>query len=95
MRTLADLIVEWFKGGPRRTASSLSRATGVPRNTISAILSGNREPGIEVAAKLARALPRHEVAMIVLDGQPEIQILFRSYPDSVAPQALQLCSSEH
>ncbi len=96
MRTIAELIREWMSGDPkRRTAASLSRATGVPKNTLSTILSGNREPGIETAARLARVLPRDEVAMIVLAGQPDIRILFGCYSRCESPSVMQLGSSEH
>lgn len=94
MRGLAELIVEWLKGGENRTAASLSRATGVPRNTISTILSGARVTGIEVASKLARVLPRDKVKTIVVLEYPEVRFLIEQQPANGASSEIQPCCSE-
>jgi transcriptional regulator with XRE-family HTH domain len=90
--SLADLILEWFKTGPNRTAAALSRATGVPKNTISAILSGSREPDLKTILRLAKVLPREEVMLIALRAVPEIQILFDCHPRSSTASTMQMCS---
>ncbi|MDQ3235779.1 MAG: helix-turn-helix domain-containing protein [Pseudobdellovibrionaceae bacterium] len=92
MKTLADLIMEWLKGGPGRSAASLSRATGVPRNTISAILSGSREPDIRTILRMVKVLPRDHVTLIVLAAVPEIQMLFDCHPHRTTASTMQLCS---
>jgi transcriptional regulator with XRE-family HTH domain len=76
MKSLADLIREWMQGGPNRTAASLSRSTGVPKCTISLILSSSREPRIEVAARLAKVLPREEVMSTLVRTKPELANLW-------------------
>ena len=72
MKSFADLIREWMQGGPNRTAARLSRVTGVPKCTISLILSEDREPRIEVAARLAKVLPRAELVSVLLRSKPEL-----------------------
>ncbi len=76
MKSVADLIREWMRGGPNRSAASLSRSTGVPKCTISMILSDGREPRIEVAARLAKVLPREEVGSTLVRTKPELANLW-------------------
>jgi transcriptional regulator with XRE-family HTH domain len=76
MKSFADLIREWMLGGPNRTAASLARSTGVPKCTISLILSADREPRIEVAARLAKVLPRDEVILTLIKSKPELSNLW-------------------
>lgn len=76
MKTCAQLIREWMESGPNRTAASLSRVTGIPKCTISLILSANREPRIEVAARLAKVLPREEVVLTLVHRKPELANLW-------------------
>ncbi len=76
MKSVADLIREWMHGGPNRSAASLSRSTGVPKCTISMILSDGREPRIEVAARLAKVLPREEVVLTLVRTKPELANLW-------------------
>ncbi len=76
VKTLADLIREWMRGGPNRSAASLSRSTGVPKCTISLILSNKRQPQIEVAARLAKVLPREEVVSTLVFTKPELSNLW-------------------
>ncbi len=79
MKTWAQLIREWMMGGPNRTAATLSRGTGVRRNTICLILANeDREPRIEVAARLARVLPREEVRLILIQNRPELETILTS-----------------
>jgi transcriptional regulator with XRE-family HTH domain len=92
MTSLADVIEKWFKTGPNRTAAALSRATGVPENTISAILSGSREPGIKTILRMSKVLPKEEMRMIVLAAVPEIQILFDCHPRPSTASTMQMCS---
>jgi transcriptional regulator with XRE-family HTH domain len=92
MMSLADLIVEWIKAGPNRSAAALSRATGVPENTISAILSGSREPGIKTILRLGQVLPKEQVTMIVVATVPEIQMLFDCHPRPSTASTMQMCS---
>ncbi len=76
VKTLADLIRDWMRGGPNRSAAKLSRSTGVPKCTISLILSDGREPRIEVAARLAKVLPREEVVSSLVRTKPELANLW-------------------
>ncbi len=76
VKTLADLIREWMRGGPNRSAASLSRSTGVPKCTISLILSNKRKPQLEVAARLAKVLPREEVVSTLVFTKPELSNLW-------------------
>jgi plasmid maintenance system antidote protein VapI len=79
--SLADLIQQWLNGSTNRSAAELSRLTGVPKNTISAILLGRR-PGVEVAARLGKVLPRDQVVPLILREQPEMEILIGYTPAS-------------
>ncbi len=79
MKTWSELIREWMTGGPNRTAATLSRGTGVPRNTICLILANeDREPRIEVAARLARVLPREQVRLSLIQNRPELETILQA-----------------
>jgi plasmid maintenance system antidote protein VapI len=81
MHGIADLILEWLNASPRRTSAGLSRATGVPPSTISAILAG-RKPTLEVSIKLSRVLPRRKVLIIVCQELPELRQLIGNNPEA-------------
>lgn len=70
--SFSDLIREWLEANPRRSAAGLSRSSGIPPSTISAILAG-RKPSLEVAIRLGLTLPADKVFAIINSIDPGFQ----------------------
>jgi plasmid maintenance system antidote protein VapI len=80
--TLAELINEWIDAYPGRNQARLARITGVPKSTISAIVSG-RSPSLEVAIRLGSALSTEQVFAAICSIEPQFGLFVGSLKQNI------------